>query len=237
MNQPLYGLVLKYSSMQRLLKILFLLQIMISASLAWANDKQPQPINNAAQNRSAELSILVFGDSLSAAYNIKREQGWVSLLQDLVDQKQLNYTLVNASISGETTSGGLQRFEKQLMLTKPKIVILELGGNDGLRGFDLNSTKQNLIQMIELSHKNNAQVILAGIRIPPNYGRTYSQRFSEIYSDLAAEYDLTLIPFILEKVAANNLYMQADGIHPNAKGQPLIVETVWPYLQQVMQKL
>ncbi|TQV81568.1 arylesterase [Aliikangiella coralliicola] len=189
---------------------------------------------NANQPESHVKSILVFGDSLSAAYNIKTEQGWVSLLQDFLDQQGHNIKVINASISGETTSGGLERFAAQISRSKPDIVILELGGNDGLRGFDLTTTRENLSKMIETSINHSSQVLLAGIKIPPNYGRTYTRRFEQIYTDLAKHEKVELIPFILEKVATKSELMQADGIHPNAKGQPLILSTVWQHLKPML---
>ena len=195
-----------------------------------ANATAPAEASNAAK------TILVFGDSLSAAYNIKREQGWVSLLQDFVDQQKLNIKVVNASISGETTSGGLERFASQLERSQPEVVILELGGNDGLRGFDLNTTRDNLTQMVTLSHKNGAKVLLAGIHLPPNMGRTYTRRFAEIYQQLASDQRVSLIPFILQDVATHNTLMQRDGIHPNAKGQPIIMRNVWQHLSPLIKE-
>jgi acyl-CoA thioesterase I len=217
MKNYLYGLLFLFSS-----------QLLASAPII--TEKQTDKQQNQQQ------TILVFGDSLSAAYNIKREQGWVSLLQDLLIQNKHSIVIANASISGETTSGGLERLEKQLKLHKPQIVILELGGNDGLRGFDLNVTRDNLTRMVEMSIKHSSKVLLAGIAIPPNYGRTYTKRFSEIYTTLALKPEVELIPFILDKVATQSEYMQPDGIHPNASGQPLVLETVWQYLEPLLTK-
>jgi len=195
----------------------------------------PLAVADSLKSASDGKTVLVFGDSLSAAYNIKREQGWVSLLQDFVDQRNLSVKIVNASISGETSSGGLERFGDQLTRTAPDIVILELGGNDGLRGFDLDTTRANLKTMIELSHQQGAKVLLAGIQMPPNLGRTYTKRFAEIYQQLGELENVYLIPFILEGVAAQSNLMQADGIHPNAKGQPVIMQNVWQYLAPLIQ--
>lgn len=205
--------------------LLLLITSQLSAQNAAISEKSSIPSNQ---------SILVFGDSLSAAYNIPREQGWVNLLQKFLIQHHFNIKVINASISGETTSGGLDRLEKQLQQHHPKIVILELGGNDGLRGFDLTTTRSNLEKMVAMSLKYSSQVLLAGIRIPPNYGRTYTRRFSAIYEDLAKNEQVVLLPFILENVATVPEYMQADGIHPNAKGQPLILETLWQYLAPML---
>lgn len=179
--------------------------------------------------------ILVFGDSLSAAYNMPIEKGWVHLLNTKLKNEKKEFETRNASISGETTSGGLQRFLKQIEINQPKIVILELGANDGLRGFDLKTTRSNLNQMIQISLEHNAHVLLAGIQIPPNYGRRYTQDFNQIFLDLAKRESVSLIPFILEGVATDYALIQKDRLHPNEKGQEVIVETVWEYLQPLVE--
>lgn len=209
-------------------KTIYALSLLFTSLLFASGNLAAQP---------SKHSVLVFGDSLSAAYNIKREQGWVSLLQDFLNKQNLSIEVVNASISGETTSGGVERLEKQLKRVKPAIVILELGGNDGLRGFNLVTTRNNLAEMIKLSHQYNAHVLLAGIQIPPNLGRTYTRRFTQIYRDLGSQEGVSLIPFILDGVATVDKLMQADGIHPNAKGQPVIMQTVWRYLSPLVTKL
>ncbi|PHS20192.1 MAG: arylesterase [Kangiella sp.] len=175
-------------------------------------------------------TILVFGDSLSAAYNMPVEKGWVHLLDIKLENEKLPFETRNASISGETTSGGLLRFLKQVKINQPKIVILELGANDGLRGYDLKTTSSNLNKMIEISLAHNAHVLLAGIQIPPNYGRRYTQDFNQIFQDLAKIKHVSLIPFILEGVATDFTLIQKDRLHPNEKGQKVIVETVWKNL-------
>ncbi len=184
---------------------------------------------------SANKNILVFGDSLSAAYNIPSDKGWVNLLKQELQKKQqdseiTNVNIANASISGETSAGGVTRFQSQMTKTKPDIVILELGANDGLRGYDLTTTRQNLTNMIIISQQANASVLLAGIHMPPNYGRTYTRKFDQIFTDLAKMDKVSLIPFILEGVATNPEFMQKDGLHPNEKGQIVIVNNVLPYL-------
>lgn len=179
---------------------------------------------------SADKNILVFGDSLSAAYNISTDKGWVSLIELQLKQKQPEIKITNASVSGETSSGGLVRFQSQIEKTHPQIVILELGANDGLRGFDLDTTHSNLVTMINMSHEINAHVILAGIHIPPNYGRTYTKKFDQIYTDLAKMENVSLIPFLLEGVATKSELMLADGLHPNEQGQKVVVGNVLPYL-------
>lgn len=185
---------------------------------------------------ASEHRLLVFGDSLSAAYNLKKEQGWVSLLATKLQAEFPELKVINASISGETTAGGLARFANQINQSKPNIVLLELGGNDGLRGFDLNTTEKNLKEMVDMSISSGAEVLLAEMQIPPNYGRTYTRKFQSIYQNLAKNDKVTLLPFLLEGVATNAKLMQRDGIHPNEKGQPIIAENVLPHLSQLIKK-
>ena len=180
--------------------------------------------------QSKEKTVLVFGDSLSASYNLPTEKGWVNLLQQKFNQQDIPIKFVNGSISGETSSGGLVRFPSQLEQAQPEVVILELGANDGLRGFDLATTRANLTKMIEMSHQAGAKVLLAGIHIPPNYGRTYTQKFDQIFQDLSSSDNVALIPFILQGVATVPGMMQDDGLHPNENGQKVIVETVYRHL-------
>jgi len=188
-----------------------------------------------ANKSSNNIDVLVFGDSLSAAYNIPTDKGWVHLLQQSLNEKKINSLVSNASISGETSSGGLVRFQSQIDKSKPGIVILELGANDGLRGANLQTTQSNLVAMINMSHEIGADVILAGILIPPNYGRTYTRKFSQIYSDLALLEKVSLIPFILEGVATHQDLMLDDGLHPNEEGQKIIVQTVLKHLLPVIE--
>jgi acyl-CoA thioesterase-1 len=187
------------------------------------------------QTFAAAKKILVFGDSLSASYNIPTDKGWVNLLKQELQNKQADsgiadISIANASISGETSAGGLTRFQSQIKKTQPDIVILELGANDGLRGYDLTTTRQNLLAMIKMSQQINASVLLAGIHMPPNYGRTYTRNFDQIFTDLAKMDNVSLIPFILEGVATNPELMQNDGLHPNEEGQKVIVTTVLNHL-------
>jgi len=174
--------------------------------------------------------ILVFGDRLSAAYRMDETDGWVALLQEQLKHEELDYHVVNGSVSGETTAGGLARLPAVLNTSKPDLVLLELGGNDGLRGLPVRTIRQNLRQMIELSQAAGARVLLIGIQIPPNYGPRYTEPFYDQYEELAREYGLTLIPFLLEGIAENSTLMQDDGIHPTAEAQPMIVDNVWPVL-------
>ncbi|WGI24160.1 arylesterase [Halomonas alkaliantarctica] len=187
------------------------------------------PINADAD---ADPTLLVMGDSLSAAYGIERDEGWVSLLAErLEDDAQV----VNASISGETTSGGLQRFTELLGQQQPDIVLIELGGNDGLRGLSPNQMQANLASMIEQSQEADAQVLLLGIDIPPNYGQAYRDAFTGVFYSLAEEYDVSLVPFLLEDIALNDALMQSDGIHPTADAQPIILDNVWPELKPLLE--
>lgn len=179
--------------------------------------------------------ILVWGDSLSASYGMDEHQGWVALLQERLTAEGLHdWRVINGSVSGETTAGGLVRLPAMLASTSPDIIILELGGNDGLRGLPVPTIRENLAQMIELSQGAGARVLLSGIQIPPNYGPRYTGPFYAQYTELAQQYGLALIPFLLDGIAENAEFMQDDGIHPTAEAQPLIVEIVWPVLNQLM---
>ena len=189
---------------------------------------------NAAPNDSAHSpSLLVMGDSLSAAYGIEREEGWVNLLADRLEGE---VQVINASISGETTSGVLQRFADILGQQQPDIVLIELGGNDGLRGLSPNQMQANLATMIEQSQEADARVLLLGIDIPPNYGQAYRDAFTGVFHSLAEEYDVPLVPFLLEDIALNDALMQSDGIHPTADAQPIILDNVWPALEPLLEK-
>jgi acyl-CoA thioesterase-1 len=191
----------------------------------------------ALQNAVAsDRTILVFGDSLSAAYGIRPEQGWVALLTQRLQAQGYGYQIVNASVSGETTSGGLQRLPRALQLHQPGIVVLELGANDALRGLPLSGTRANLAQMVRLSQEAGARVLLVGIRIPPNYGPRYTDEFASVFPELAKQYHLPLVPFLLQDVALNPARMQEDGMHPNAAGEAPILDTVWPYLKALLKK-
>jgi len=180
--------------------------------------------------------ILVYGDSLSAAYGITQPQGWVTLLQQKLNAEGYHYEVANASISGETTSGGLTRFEKTITTIKPKIVVLALGANDGLRGLPTQEMRKNLSAMITYSQKNKAKVLLLGMRIPPNYGPKYTEAFYQTYQQLGQQHNINLVPFMLDQVAAKPHLIQADGLHPNALGQPVILNNIWPALKLMLQK-
>ncbi len=181
--------------------------------------------------------ILVFGDSISAGYGLARvEQGWVALLQTRLKEQDYGYQVVNASVSGETTAGGLARLPRALMLHQPKIVVLELGGNDGLRALPIAQMRANLVRMVEVASAAGAKVLLLGIRMPPNYGPEYTEQFRLCYSDVAREKNLPLVPFLLNDVAQSANLMQADGIHPNELGQAQLLANVWPTLKPLLHR-
>jgi acyl-CoA thioesterase-1 len=181
-----------------------------------------------------EPVILVFGDSISAGYGIRVEQGWVNLLAQKITQLGYGFRVVNASVSGETTAGGLGRLPHALEVQHPSILVLELGGNDGLRSLPLETTHDNLDKMIQLARAQGVKVLLLGMRLPPNYGERYTTGFQKMYSDLARQYKLPWVPFLLENVALNPALMQADGIHPTEPGEPFLLETVWPKLEPLL---
>jgi acyl-CoA thioesterase-1 len=174
--------------------------------------------------------ILVFGDSLSAGYGIRVEQGWVSLLAQKIEHEGYGFHVVNASVSGETSAGGLARLPRALSVQQPRIVLLELGANDGLRGLPMQQTQDNLGKMIALLQQRRIPVLLLGLRLPPNYGERYTSGFMAMYQSLASQYHVPLLPFLLENVALKPDLMQADGLHPNEQGQPLLLDNVWPTL-------
>jgi acyl-CoA thioesterase-1 len=181
--------------------------------------------------------ILVFGDSISAGYGLERaDLGWVELLKTRLKTEGYGYQVVNASVSGETTAGALARLPRALELHRPRIVILELGGNDGLRALPLPQMRDNFVRMIGLATHAGAQVLLLGMRIPPNYGPQYTSQFEAIYRDLARADKLPLVPFLMDHIALQPELMQNDDIHPNVKGQPILLDNVWPVLQPMLQK-
>ncbi len=181
--------------------------------------------------------ILVFGDSISAGYGLAHvEQGWVELLKTRLKTQGYGYQVVNASVSGETTAGGLARLPRALELHHPKIVVLELGGNDGLRALPIAQMRSNLTQMVDLATASGAKVLLLGMRMPPNYGPQYTEQFAMVFSDLAREKKLPLVPFLLTDIALSPTLLQGDDIHPNAAGQPILVENVWPTLRPMLAK-
>jgi acyl-CoA thioesterase-1 len=178
--------------------------------------------------------ILILGDSISAAYNMEIGQSWPSLLQDRLKQDGYAYQVFNSSIVGETTQGGITRLPRLLEKRQPDFVLIELGGNDGLRGLPIEETQKNFSSMIEISQQSGAQVILSEMRIPPNYGRSYTEKFNQTYSTLQKKYGITLLPFILQDIALEPGMMQADGIHPSIAAQPVILDKVWAVLSELL---
>jgi acyl-CoA thioesterase-1 len=179
-------------------------------------------------------SIVVLGDSISAEYGIEVGRGWVSLVQNKLEEKNSGYVVHNESISGDTTAGGLARIDKVLARHKPQIVLLELGANDGLRGISPKVMKNNLAEIIRRAQQAGAKVLLLAMKIPPNYGKRYVDMFYAVYRQLSAELDIPYIPFILEDVALIKELMQQDGLHPNLKAQQIIADKVWPHLMPLL---
>ena len=186
------------------------------------------PQAQARENSSSEqYTILIMGDSISAGFGIDKQKGWVTLLEQKLAKESTQYTLINASISGETSSGGANRIAKLLQQHKPSLVIIELGGNDGLRGSPIKLIKQNLSYMVQQSKQSNSDVLLLGMHIPPNYGQTYSQMFADQYQQLATEHNVALVPFLLKGIAGVDGMMQADGIHPTEPAQTIMLKWVY----------
>lgn len=183
---------------------------------------------------SAEQTIVVVGDSLSSGYGMRLEHSWVAKLEARLTTEGYGYEVVNTSISGDTSSGGLARLPQILETHQPSIVVIELGGNDGLRGQPVSNLKSNLAAMIELTQANGAVAILTGIQIPPNYGPAYTSAFSAIYRELATEFDVPLVGFLMDDVALNDDLMQGDGLHPNERGNDVMLENVWGILEELL---
>lgn len=180
-------------------------------------------------------TIVVFGDSISAAYGMEMEQGWVSLLSEHLAQETSDYRVVNASVSGETTGGGLVRLQKTLDIHKPDILILELGGNDGLRGYPIDKIEANLDEMTRMAQASGARVLLVGMVLPPNYGRRYTAAFEGIFANIAERFDLAFVPFILDGVATSSSLIQGDGIHPRPEAQEMILKDILPVLRPLLE--
>jgi acyl-CoA thioesterase-1 len=183
---------------------------------------------------SAPVTVLVMGDSLSAAYGIDRDQGWVALLRERLAARGFDATVVNASTSGNTTRAGLARLDESLRQHDPDVVIIALGGNDGLRGVPLETMRRNLSRMVEQSRQAGARVLLVGVRLPTNYGSAFIERFQATFRQVAQEYDIPLVPKFLAGVAENPELMQDDGIHPGVEAQPLMLDNIWPKLEPLL---
>lgn len=190
----------------------------------------------AAGAAANQRTLLVFGDSLSAGYGIDASAGWVSLLDKRLRAEGYGYRVVNASVSGETTTGGLSRLPRALAIHRPALVILELGANDGLRGLPLTTTRANLEQMLQACQRAGARVLLLGMKMPPNYGPRYTAGYERLFSDLARTYRVPMLPFFLDGVALNPTLIQADGLHPTAAAQPRLLQNVWTALAPLLRK-
>ena len=195
---------------------------------------KPPPPSNAAF-RPEEYILVAFGDSLTAGLGVPREESYPARLQDKLTLAGYRYRVVNAGVSGDTTAGGVRRVD-WVLRNKPDLVIVELGANDGLRGLDLTETRANLTQIIQRLQAGGATVVLAGMKLPPNYGADYTQAFQSMYAELAHQFGIPLIPFFLEGVATKAGLNQADGIHPTGSGYAVVVETIWPVLEPVLKK-
>ena len=218
MNQR-YGAVRRAVQPRRIVGLLMALAFALAAALPAA---------------AAERAVLVVGDSLSAAYGLSADQGWVALTAARVRADKPGWRVVNASVSGETTAGGASRIAGELARHRPAVVVIELGANDGLRGLDLTQTRANLEKMIVAAHGAGAKVLLLGMRIPPNYGRRYTEGFARVFSDLAAAHDTALLPFLLEPVATDPEAFLPDNLHPDAEAQPLLRDHVWKVLAPLL---
>jgi acyl-CoA thioesterase-1 len=185
---------------------------------------------------ASDRNILVLGDSLSAGYGIKPAQGWVALLEQRLHDQGYGYRVVNASVSGETSGGGLQRLPRALELHQPAVVVVELGSNDGLRGLSVPLIRDNVTRIVADSKKAGAQVLLVGMMLPPNYGARYTKDFMKMYGDIATTSKVALVPFLLQSVALKPELMQADGLHPTAPAQPALLDTVWPQLKPMLKR-
>lgn len=201
--------------------VVMLLALLLSAAVA-------------ATNPVRERTVLVVGDSLSAAYNLSKEEGWVHLMGEKLAAEHPGWTVVNASISGETTAGGAARIEADLKAHEPSIVIIELGANDGLRGLDLAQARANLTRMISASQAAGAKVLLIGMHIPPNYGPDYTEAFHGMFAELSEAHDTALLPFLLEPIATDREAFLPDNLHPTAEAQPRLLEHVWPQVEGLM---
>jgi acyl-CoA thioesterase-1 len=185
---------------------------------------------------SPAATILVYGDSLSAGYGLQPGQGWVSLLAKRLQTEKWDYKVANASISGETTHGGAKRIEAVLKAHRPAIVIVELGGNDGLRGGSPETMRANLEAIVDAGLRSKARVLLVGMRLPPNYGTAYAEKFHRVFLDIAKRRKLPPAPFLLDGFAEKREYFQADGVHPTAEAQPAMLEIVWKGLRPLLKR-
>ena len=197
------------------------------AAIPWLSEQA------AGADDPAGRTLVVLGDSISAEYGLERGAGWVSLLQSRLPDWQV----VNASISGETTAGGRSRIARVLDKHKPQVLVIELGGNDALRGLDLNSSARNLDQIASMAREIDAQIVVLGMQVPPNYGRAYTERFAGIFTEVASKHEAELVPFLLSEIVGRKNAFQADQIHPSAQVQPILLDTAWPAIERAINKL
>ncbi len=209
----------------------------VSAVAAATQPSAGDPENRAASDGAdgAARTLLVLGDSISAGYGIQRDDGWVNQLRQRLDRRPAPWRVVNASISGETTAGGLARLPDALAEHDPEVVVIELGGNDGLRGYPVPRIQDNLNRMVSLARETGSRVLLVGMQIPPNYGPRYTRDFADMFHTVARDQAVALVPFLLESVALVPELMQDDGIHPTAAAQPRLLEAVWPHLEPLLE--
>ncbi len=194
----------------------------------------PAPLVVASAASAAAPVLLIYGDSISAAYGLRTEEGWVRLLQQRLKTEGMDYTVANASISGETTLGGRNRIAGALQHFQPAVVVIELGGNDGLRGLSLEASRTNLVAMIRAARKAGAAVLLVGMELPPNYGKPYTEKFRATFSEVAKAERVALVPFLFAGFADKREAFQSDGIHPAASAQGQMLDTVWPQLRPLL---
>lgn len=219
----------------KILKRIFIVPLFLSRlSLLFALVLSVSHADQATETTNNSPIILILGDSLSAAHGISQKSAWPTLLQQRLIQQRYPHKVVNASISGETTRGGVSRTDHVLSAHSPDIVVLELGANDGLRGLPITQIKHNLSEIIRKFNKTGVKTLLVGMQIPPNYGIHYTQSFRNSYQSLADEYQLALVPFLLEGISENKELMQEDNLHPRANAQPLILDNIWPYLETLV---
>jgi acyl-CoA thioesterase-1 len=200
------------------------LVVVLIVAAAWQPAHASEPVR----------TLLVLGDSLSAGFGVEPGEAWVTLLQNRLKVKGYGYRVVNASISGDTTTGGLNRLPRALQIHRPSIVLIELGGNDGLRATPIALIRDNMVKLIAMAQAAGAKVVLAGLQMPPNYGARYTADFAALYPELAKKYEVGLIPFILDGIALNGRLMQPDGIHPNTAAQPVLLDNAWPAIEKAI---
>jgi len=217
--------------MRKPIRTVVMLMIFLVAAFAMSV-AQAQTASTPAGSRTDR--ILILGDSLSAEYGLERGKGWVALLEQRLSEQAAPHEVVNASVSGETTSGGLTRLPALLEQHRPQIVVIELGGNDGLRGFPPAQTEANLREMTTMSREAGARVVLAGMQLPPNYGKAYTERFQAMFADIARQEEAVLVPFLLEGIATDETMFQPDRIHPTAAAQPILLDNVWSALEPLL---